>query len=375
MAAQREIDVDGLATRVEAVPGFQGVRAAAERAGANAHLVGGAVRDALLGLPAPNLDLVVVGDPQPLIEALGGDARVHDRFGTATVTTADGSVDVARARTETYEHPGALPTVAPADELGADLARRDFSVNSIAVPVSDPGRVIDPQGGLDDLHAGILRVLHDGSFVDDPTRALRAARYASRLGLGVEPRTLELLRDTNLGTVSDDRVEAELRRLAAEPVPRAGFELLDDWGLMKLDRAAGDLIDVIAELLAAEPWRSEAGRADAVLAAARGAPSAARELASMTPATPSEAVAAAHGRSGIELALARALGAGWLDDYVGHWRGIRLAISGDDLLESGIAAGPAVGRGLAAALRAKLDGEVSGRDQELEFALDAARSG
>ena len=182
MAVQREIDVDGLATRVEALPGFQGVRAAAERAGANAHLVGGAVRDALLGLPAPNLDLVVVGDPQPLIEALGGDARVHDRFGTATVATADGSVDVARARTETYEHPGALPTVAPADELGADLARRDFSVNSIAVPVSDPGRVIDPQGGLDDLRAGMLRVLHE-RFVrrrSDPRAARSALRVATR---------------------------------------------------------------------------------------------------------------------------------------------------------------------------------------------------
>jgi tRNA nucleotidyltransferase (CCA-adding enzyme) len=375
MAAQREIDVDGLATRVAALPGFQGVRAAAKRAGANAHLVGGAVRDALLGLPAPNLDLVVVGDPQPLIEGLGGDARVHDRFGTATVATANGSVDVARARTETYDHPGALPTVAAADGLEADLARRDFSVNSIAVPVSDPGRVIDPQGGLDDLRAGMLRILHDRSFVDDPTRALRAARYASRLGFGVEPGTLELLHEADLRTVSDDRVEAELRRLAEELRPRAGFELLRDWGLIKLDPGADDLIDAVAELLAAEPWRSEAGRGDAVLAAARGAPSAARELASMTPATPSEAVAAAHGRSGVELALARALGACWLDDYINDWRGVRLEISGDDLLASGIAAGPAVGRGLAAALRAKLDGEVSGREQELELALDAARSG
>jgi tRNA nucleotidyltransferase (CCA-adding enzyme) len=375
VAVKREIDGDGLARRTAALPGFGAVRDAAERSGVAAYLVGGAVRDALIGHSAPNLDLVVVADPRPLIEALAGDARVHDRFATATVAMPEGPVDVARARTETYEHPGALPAVAPASDLEADLARRDFSVNAIAVPVGVPGRLIDPHSGVDDLGAGVLRVLHERSFADDPTRALRAARYAARLGLELEPATRELLRDADLTTVSADRVDAELRRIAAEPSPRGGFELLDGWGLVPLAAGAAELIDAVAAVCEREPWRGEVDRAAAVLAAARGPARPAHELAELEPASPSQAVAAAHGHDAVDLALARALGATWLDDYLADWRDTRLEITGEDLLEAGIGEGPAVGRGLAAALRAKLDGETDGREAELEAALEAARRG
>jgi tRNA nucleotidyltransferase (CCA-adding enzyme) len=374
VAAKREIGVDDLARRIEALPGFAPVREAAERAGADTHLVGGAVRDALLGQVSANLDLVVVGDPGPLIEALGGDVRRHDRFGTATVAMPDGPVDVAQARAEAYERPGALPNVSPAD-LEADLARRDFTVNALAVPVAGPGRLADPHHGLDDLAAGRLRVLHERSFVDDPTRALRAARYAARLGFEPEPRTLGVLRDTDLSTISENRVDAELRRTAAEQSPRRAFELLDGWGLVALAPGAGELIDAVAAVCAREPWRGEVDRADAVLAAARGRTEAAGELARLAPGSASEAVQAAHGRTAVELALTRALGAEWLDSYMTDWRGLRLEISGEDLLAAGIPEGPAVGRGLAAALRSKLDGEIAGREAELETALDAARRG
>jgi tRNA nucleotidyltransferase (CCA-adding enzyme) len=375
MGAPREIDLEGLAARVQALPGFETVSGAAGRAGVDAHLVGGAVRDALLGRDAPNLDVVVVGDPLALVEALGGEARVHDRFATATVAVDDGLIDVAQARTETYEHPGALPAVAAADRLEDDLRRRDFTVNAIAVALADPGRLTDPHGGVDDLRAGVLRVLHERSFVDDPTRALRAARYASRLGLELEPLTLELVREADVSTVSADRVEADLRRLAAEPSPRAGFELLAEWGLLELPAGAGDLIDSLRDLTGIEPWSSVIDRAEAILAAARGAPEGSRELAALEPRKPSEGVAAARGRSPAELALARALGASWLDDYLADWRHVRLEISGEDLLDAGVEEGPAVGRGLQAALRAKLDGEVGGREQELRAALDAAGRG
>ncbi|MFL5871008.1 MAG: CCA tRNA nucleotidyltransferase [Solirubrobacterales bacterium] len=373
MRAPPEIDLEGLASRIEALPGFEAARAAADRAGVDALLVGGAVRDALLGRSTNNLDLVVVGDPLPLVEALGGDARVHDRFGTATVATAAGPIDVARARAETYERPGALPTVAPAG-LDEDLARRDFTVNAIAIALDEPGRPIDPHDGIADLGAAALRVLHDRSFVDDPTRALRAARYASRLGFDLEPETAELIRSTDLETVSADRVEAELRRLASEPSPRRGFELLAEWGLFELPDGAGDLIDAVASLVSEPPWDDAVGGADAVLAAVRGPSDDVTALASLEPRSPSAAVAAARGRSPVELALARALGAAWLDDYLADWRHVRLDISGRELLDAGVPEGPAVGRGLAAALRAKLDGELSGRDDELRTAIDAART-
>jgi tRNA nucleotidyltransferase (CCA-adding enzyme) len=371
MGPPREIDLDGLASRIEALPGFDAARAASGRAGVEALLVGGAVRDTLLGRSTANLDLVVLGDPGPLVEELGRDARVHDRFGTATVATAAGPIDVARARAESYERPGALPTVTPAG-LEEDLARRDFTVNAIAVALADPGEPIDPHHGLEDLAAGLLRVLHERSFVDDPTRALRAARYAARLGLKLEETTAQLIRETDLGTVSEDRVEAELRRLADERSPRLGFELLDGWGLFELADGAADLIDAVAALVSEPRWRITVGRADAILAAVHGPPPAAVALSQLEPRSPSAAVEAARGRSPVELALGRALGAEWLDDYLESWRGVRLEISGADLLEAGVPEGPAIGRGLTEALRAKLDGEVDGYDDELRLALHAA---
>jgi tRNA nucleotidyltransferase (CCA-adding enzyme) len=373
VAARRDISTAALGDRIAALPGFAEVRAAARSVGADAYLVGGAVRDVLLGEPATNLDLVVVGDHLPLVGALSPKATVHDRFETATVMLAGEAVDVARARAERYPHPGALPEVWPAG-LGEDLGRRDFSINAMAVALTDPDRLIDPLAGLADLRLGALRVLHAGSFVDDPTRAVRAARYAGRLGLEPEAETLELLRATDFETVSRERVAAELGKLATEPEPRPGFELLGSWGLIELAPGSGEVVERVTELLAAPPWRDEAARPTAILAAVRGPGAGARELAELEPSSPSAAVAAARGRDPVELVLARALGAAWLDDYVERWRDVALEISGEDLIEAGIAEGPAVGRGLAAALRAKLDGETGGRDDELRIALEAARA-
>ncbi len=132
---QREISTAGLGARIAALPGFAAVRDAAARAGVEAHLVGGAVRDALLGRETANLDLVVDGDQGALIEAIGGEAVVYDRFETATIVLGGAPVDVARARTETYGRPGALPEVSPAT-LAEDLVRRDFTVNAMAAPVA-----------------------------------------------------------------------------------------------------------------------------------------------------------------------------------------------------------------------------------------------
>jgi tRNA nucleotidyltransferase (CCA-adding enzyme) len=126
-------------------------------------------------------------------------------------------------------------------------------------------------------------------------------------------------------------------------------------------------------LLAGPPWSEVAERSRALIVAAIGPEGRERELAAVDPIRPSEAVEAARGAAPEELALARAMGAGWLDDYVTEWRSMTLEIGGDDLIAAGVPEGPAVGRGLRAALTKKLDGEISGRDQELEAAVDAAR--
>jgi tRNA nucleotidyltransferase (CCA-adding enzyme) len=366
-----QIDPARLAERLAALPGIERLRDAA--AGISAYLVGGAVRDLLLDRDRADVDVAVEGGVSELARRLGDDVRRHERFATASVRVDGLEVDLATTRSEMYEKPGALPVVRPAP-IADDLARRDFTVNAMAVPLAGAPELIDPHGGLADLRRGELRVLHRGSFADDPTRALRAARYAARYGFALERRTAELLRGADLSTVSTERVEAELRRLASEPEARRGFELLDEWGLADLAPGAPELVGAVAELLATAPWREVAPRPEAVLAAALGrGVSRARELVSPAPARPSEAVDRARGRSGVELALARAQGAVWLDRYVEVWRHVRLEIDGNDLLAAGIPQGPAVGRGLAGALRAKLDGEVAGRGEELRAATAAAR--
>jgi tRNA nucleotidyltransferase (CCA-adding enzyme) len=373
-------DPTHLRERLSTLGGLDRIRDAAREL--PTYLVGGAVRDLLLGRERADLDVVVEGDAAVLAGRLGGDTVSHERFGTAKLTLDGVELDLASARAESYPRPGALPEVRLAG-LEQDLARRDFTINAMAVPLHREPELIDPHGGQEDLERGIIRVLHPRSFVDDPTRALRAARYAARFGFGVEPDTERLAREADLTTVSEDRAEAELVRLSAEPEARKGFELLDAWGLVTLPEGSGELIDAVADLLQRPPWTGVADRALAVHAAATGrAPGAAgrlrdllasaRELASASPGRPSEAVELARGRGGIELALARALGAEWLDRYVSEWRDVGLEITGEDLLAAGVAQGPALGRGLDAALRRKLDGEISGREEELRAALDAA---
>ena len=337
-------------------------------------VVGGAVRDQLLGRDRADLDVVVVGDAAALARALGAMEIVeNERFATAKVEIAGHPVDIATARTETYPEPGALPVVTAAGDIEADLARRDFTVNAMAVPVGGKGVLVDPHGGREDLERGLLRILHPRSFEDDPTRAVRAARYASRFGLALEPETDVLIRRAHLGSVSADRRTAELARLASEPNAPRGFELLAGWGLLALRDGGAGLARTVADLLEREPWAGEVEPVPAVLAAALGPAGGEAELATARPRRPSEAVELARGRDPVELALARALGAEWLDRYMGEWRQVSLEIDGSDLIAAGVPEGPAFGTGLAAALRAKQDGEVSGRDQELAAALEAAR--
>ena len=371
MPISRDLDPDRLSKLLESLPGIEALRSLAQKV--PAYLVGGAVRDLLLARPRLDIDVAIEGDVAALADAPGFVLESGGRFLTGKLSLDGAEIDIAQARAETYPQPGALPEVKPAT-IDRDLARRDFTINAMAVPLAGDAELIDPHGGLDDLRAGTLRVLHDRSFIDDPTRALRAARYVARFDLALEPGTEKLLRATDLSTVSEDRVQAELRRIAAELNPAKAVSLIVELGILPpIDPAAPERVASVVELASEPPWAGWADRELAVmLAIVRPLPQI-RELSSATPERPSEAVRLAEPWDPAQLLVARALGAEWLDRYADELRLIELEITGDDLLASGIPEGPAVGRGLEAARSGKLDGELSGRDEELRVALAVAR--
>jgi tRNA nucleotidyltransferase (CCA-adding enzyme) len=367
-----ELQIDDVAEALRsAYPELNAVHDVA--GGKPVYLVGGAVRDLLLGRGRADIDLVVEGDATALASRLGGEVVEHERFATAKAHLGEHEVDIATARAETYPHPGALPEVEPTAGIAADLARRDFTINAMAIPLRRDPELIDPHRGREDLESGLLRILHPNSFEDDPTRALRAARYAARFGFELEPDTADLLRETDLATVSADRRKAELLRLAGETEAARGFALLAEWGLLELPEHGVELAARVAGLLAESPWTEVARRDHAILAAALGRWGGAEALATADPKRPSEAVQLARAANPVELVLGRALGAEWLDRYLNEWRDVVLEIDGEDLIRAGVPRGPQIGRGLGEALRRKLDGELAGRDEELSIALEAAR--
>ncbi|KAA0255288.1 MAG: CCA tRNA nucleotidyltransferase, partial [Chloroflexi bacterium] len=163
------------------------------------YLVGGVVRDLLLGKPANDLDVIVEGDAiklgKKLVEIHGGKLTPHFKFYTAIWHLPESTdfVDLITARKEIYEKPGALPTVTPS-RIEDDLRRRDFTINAMAIRLDGEafGEILDPLEGQTDLGRGAIRVLHPKSFLDDPTRILRALRYEARYSFQVEPATLDL---------------------------------------------------------------------------------------------------------------------------------------------------------------------------------------
>ncbi len=393
--------------RIRRLPGMERLLPALEGL-PPAYLVGGAVRDLLRGADPVDLDIAVEGDARSLARAvaerMGSDAREYERFGTATVETPATTYNFASTRQETYDEPGALPRVTPAS-LAEDLGRRDFSINAMAVGLTgdDLGHLYDPTGGAADMEAGLVRVLHERSFLDDPTRLLRAVRYAVRLGFALDPETERLAREAvaadALSTVSGARIRDELMDLLRELDAPSGIERMRELEIhsalhpeldpdpelvasaalgataIGADRgiaALAALIDDAPEKL--DLWLGDlhllADERDAAARAARVAPRIAAALREREH-SPSE-LRALLGREPLEaLALALALHAPsepilrWVSDL----RGVGLEISGDDLLAAGVPEGPAVGRALDETLNRKLDGLVSGRDAELETAL------
>ncbi len=437
-------DPADLLERLRARPGGAELLAAAGTAApAGAYLVGGAVRDLLLGRHPRELDVVVEGGEAPfgraaarlagaLREGIGAHASVteHERFGTAIVEwEGEGEgwrIDIATARRERYPAPGALPEVQPAT-LEEDLRRRDFTVNALACALGGPrpGELHAVPGAREDLREGRLRVLHERSFLDDPTRLWRLARYRARLGFTVEERTAELaaaaVAQGAQRTVSLARVGAELRLALGEADPVAALSALDELGLFaalhprmgfdaRLARDALDLLsnagggagpdprpDLVLLAILFQPMTVDLLEEDAdvegnmyellegmefrapeialVTRAAICADAVAEELVNaeenseiyeISSFESLECVALAGAWYEVSWSEARMAAHRWLADL----RNIRLEITGEDLLAAGLPEGPEIGRRLDAALCAKLDGELAvGREAELAAAL------
>jgi tRNA nucleotidyltransferase (CCA-adding enzyme) len=372
--------------------------------------VGGAVRDLLRGEAAVDVDLAVEGDgprtARELAARLDGEVIPHERFGTATVRAGGLAFDVAETRTETYPEPGALPVVEPAG-LAEDLGRRDFAVNAMAASLQGDhlGRLHDPHGGRDDLAGRIVRILHDRSFIDDPTRLLRAVRYEARLDFRMDEPTEELAREgarrKALATVSGPRIRDELLDLLAEHAAPRGVARLAELGLLESvggalrddpelvasaklgagETGADPALAALAAMLGEHPdlaWVESLGlradERDAVLRAAQKAPQLARMVRSDLPDSAIHALLHCEHPETLALTLAHGAPGEPILRYLADLQGVRLDITGRDLVEAGVPESPALGRALEETLRRKLDGELAGREEELRFALEVARS-
>lgn len=406
------------------------VAAEAEAQGAALYLVGGFVRDLLLDLPSLDFDLVVEGDAMALAgrlgELFGGKISTHQRFGTAKwrlepghpgLTAALGgaagplpeTLDLVSARTEFYTHPTALPSVARGS-IKLDLHRRDFSINTLALRLDGRsyGELLDPWGGGRDLRDRQIRVLHSLSFVDDPTRMLRAVRLEKRLGFTLEARTLELMQGAlaSLGGVSGERIAGELEQIFREERLAEIMARLHELGLLQAIQAQLSWSPALGERLAAareftppDSWQLEnppsretllyatwladldgAGRA--ALCERLHFPQALRQVVLQTGQLPcdlearaavlkpSEAVACLEGVS------EGALVATWLilaehdaarrilEQYLERWRRIHPHSDGRTLQQLGVPSGPAYGRILGRLRSAWLDGELTSAVEE-----------
>jgi tRNA nucleotidyltransferase (CCA-adding enzyme) len=399
-------------------------RVAAER-GARAYLAGGVVRDALADLPldSPDLDIVVEGDgpgvARALADALSAPLLAHERFLTATVEpTPAGRIDVATARSERYDTRGALPRVLPAS-IEADLRRRDFTINAMAVELhSGSFGLLDPHGGRYDVAARRLRVLHPASYVEDPTRIFRAARYAVRLGLHADPWTTRVqawaVSLAPYPALSGARLVNELEHALAEADAESVLVRLATGGAFRLLdprlRATRTARARLARFAAARAWARTrhvvVADIELLLFALLDAqaPAIARDVLQRLGIAGEPSTRLLRALARYE-ALARDLGAAsrpsqqahllrpvstlelaWLaagddrevtarsEDATRRTGDARPALRGHDVIAFGVPAGPAVAAALEALNDARLDGEVTTRSEEEAFVRAWART-
>jgi tRNA nucleotidyltransferase (CCA-adding enzyme) len=397
----------------------QDISVQAAKRGQRVYLVGGVVRDLLLGDPSLrsgprfDIDLVVEGDAvklaQQVAEISQAKLLAHHRFGTAKLRYENFTLDLATARKETYAKPGALPAVIPGT-LKDDLVRRDFSINAMAISLaaSDYGELIDPHHGKNDLEHRLIRILHPGSFSDDATRILRAVRYEQRLGFELETQTAQLLkRDIPmLDTISGDRIRHELELIFKEKQPELVIKRLAELGVLprispflkgdggiaeKFDRARRlkkptQLPSLyfclliysfsekgIGQFLAQLNISAKLSRAmHDTLRLKTGLP-----LLDKPSLKPSdiyyllreyEPVAIQANAIASESSTAQRN----LQLFLTKLRYVRTALNGEELKRLGISAGPEMGKALQILHKAKLDGEVSTKADEKKLALSLA---
>jgi len=374
------------------------------------YLVGGVVRDLLLGYPNFDLDLVVEGDAVNLAQQLAetGRARLltHHRFGTAKLRYQNFTLDLATARRETYARPGALPAVTPGT-LEDDLIRRDFSINAMAISLAakDYGRLIDPYRGKSDLERGLIRVLHPASFRDDATRILRGVCYEQRFGFEFEAETARLLkRDIPmLDTISGDRIRHELEHIFEEDRPELAIKRLAGLGVLQRInpslkvrgriagefqkarrlRKPGQLPSLYFCILAYSLSDKDIGQLLPRLNAPSKLSRAVRDTLRLKASLPLlgrvslkpshvyhllreyDPVAIQANAIATESSTARR----HLQLFLTKLRYVRAVLNGEELKKLGIPAGPQMGRVLETLHKARLDGEVRNRAQETKLAL------
>jgi len=379
------------------------------------YLVGGTVRDILLGERSFDVDIAVEGDAiaiaQALADALGGRVRAHEKFGTAVVLYGEHErVDVVTARTEFYDAPAALPTVEHAS-IREDLFRRDFTINAMAASLkgADFARLVDPFGGRRDLEAKTIRVLHNLSFIDDPTRIFRAIRYENRYGFRMDEHTLRLargciemglvgdlssarLRDELVALLEEGEIEHSILRLAelgadqaihphlaadedAVALLRRLRALRSEFGLDVPDWRLG--LAAFARKLPPDEvyeWlqRLKIRRRDAerIAAAVTVGPRLVERLSGRE-ATPAEVVGLSEPYAPDAPLFALALEElEPLREYFRQLRDVQLEVTGTDLAELGLGESPRVGEVLAELRRKKLNGDLDGRESELAAAKE-----
>lgn len=355
------------------------------RRGVPLFAVGGCVRDWLLGRPVKDLDFTSEKDPRPVAQACldrwGGRLEAFDRFGTLRLRGAGGfRLDFVRARAETYPAPAALPRVRPG-ALEEDLARRDFSINAMALPLRPGGwgELVDPLGGRADLERGRLRVLHERSFVDDPTRLWRAARFLCRFGFRLHPETDRLRGEAVVAgaalRLSRERLREELLRILEERDPGCALRRLRAWGLNAL---------LHPRLAWPARWPEGPGaweRLGAMAMSMRG-DSGARWLESLRLERPVSRALLEALRLGRGRASARTAPAELTIRVLGSCLGrlpraalLPLRVDGRDLRDLGLEPGPRFRLLLESAARAQWRGEFSTRAQALRWLRSRAARG
>lgn len=400
------------------------VKTESERLDLPLYIVGGSVRDLLLGRATKDFDFTVEGDAGKLAESIlrkyAGRVVFHTRFGTATWTLDEttfkrlhipmlGSqefppfLDLISARKEIYPRPGALPTV-KRSTIDDDLRRRDFTINAMAIRLDGKhyGQLHDPLGGQADLERGLVRVLHEWSFIDDPTRMLRAVRYAGRYGFEIEPGTLSLINDEAkavLSRLSGERLRHEFDLLFEEKDPSALFNRIVEFGLLEpvhislsgihlplppLEAPASEYGDFVSPdilsfkqslgwtvlLMSISPTAIDeiAKRLDfpiLLVKSARGAASLVNQLPSLIHSKPSQWTFALDELPALSVyAVYLATKEQALREYLIDWQNVKTMITGDDLNQRGLVPGPRYAEIFRQLRAAWLDGEVQSEEEE-----------